>query len=359
MIYVYRSYRRIGIQSYTPKEIGMPQSVAYAYVDCSEVESPHTLERGLIEAISSELARRGFSFELFTRKPTSHVTANAAPEFLALVGSDQWFLADVALHARSGYMGTDVLLAAAPDGDGLHLFAWGAGAYVIVDELLRQSRAADRLELRFMGDDAATGDVLRQLSDLGYRLQLEYGKHFDPVGYAPTVFGGVIGGGLLHVVEGLEAELLGPGTRGGFHRSKLRRRRRFSSRWVTLTSIAAAERDMRRCLDAWIASPPWERHPPPRRRMNKDEARQLLHAAVAELRAKPRGELLRLIDGCRHEEVTAPSGAWYQLEHYAFWDDAPRNNLRVTVAIDDGGWSAFKPMLEDFIVAPDGSFVGE
>jgi hypothetical protein len=30
----------------------------------------------------------------------------------------------------------------------------------------------------------------------------------------------------------------------------------------------------------------------------------------------------------------------------------------VVVAVDDGGLSAFKPMCDDFIVAPDGSFVG-
>jgi hypothetical protein len=28
-------------------------------------------------------------------------------------------------------------------------------------------------------------------------------------------------------------------------------------------------------------------------------------------------------------------------------------------AIDDGGWRSFAPLADDFIVAPDGSFVGE
>jgi len=44
----------------------------------------------------------------------------------------------------------------------------------------------------------------------------------------------------------------------------------------------------------------------------------------------------------------------------AFWD-SPRQpgNLRVIVAIDDGGWRAFRPLSADFIVASDGSFVGE
>jgi hypothetical protein len=31
----------------------------------------------------------------------------------------------------------------------------------------------------------------------------------------------------------------------------------------------------------------------------------------------------------------------------------------VIVAIDDGRWRAFSPLSVDFIMAPDGSFVGE
>jgi hypothetical protein len=29
------------------------------------------------------------------------------------------------------------------------------------------------------------------------------------------------------------------------------------------------------------------------------------------------------------------------------------------VSIDDGGWRAFLPWTDSFIIAPDGSFVGE
>jgi hypothetical protein len=42
-----------------------------------------------------------------------------------------------------------------------------------------------------------------------------------------------------------------------------------------------------------------------------------------------------------------------------FWDGREEENLRVIAAIDDGGWRALSPLSEDFIVAPDGSFVGE
>lgn len=57
--------------------------------------------------------------------------------------------------------------------------------------------------------------------------------------------------------------------------------------------------------------------------------------------------------------VVAESGVQYQVDVQAFWDSRQPGNLRVIVAIDDGGWRAFKPISTDFIVASDGSFVGE
>lgn len=33
--------------------------------------------------------------------------------------------------------------------------------------------------------------------------------------------------------------------------------------------------------------------------------------------------------------------------------------IRVIGSIDDGGWRAFRPLSDDFIRAPDGTFVGE
>jgi hypothetical protein len=58
-------------------------------------------------------------------------------------------------------------------------------------------------------------------------------------------------------------------------------------------------------------------------------------------------------------EVRGPSGASYQIEVEAVWDDKAGGNLRVRVHIDDRGLRAFAPLTDDFIVAPNGSFVGE
>jgi hypothetical protein len=92
--------------------------------------------------------------------------------------------------------------------------------------------------------------------------------------------------------------------------------------------------------------------------MDKAEARALLAQVVDELRHRSRSELLALFEPeCR--ELTGPSGRWYQVEAESFWDDKAENNLRVLACIDDGGWRAGIPVCDDFIVAPDGSFVGE
>ena len=59
------------------------------------------------------------------------------------------------------------------------------------------------------------------------------------------------------------------------------------------------------------------------------------------------------------KEVTGHSGTVYQLEFQAVWDGKKDGNLRIIGAIDDGGLRAFIRLTEDFILTPDGSFVGE
>ncbi|MDQ6711831.1 MAG: hypothetical protein M3Z28_01385 [Candidatus Dormibacteraeota bacterium] len=93
--------------------------------------------------------------------------------------------------------------------------------------------------------------------------------------------------------------------------------------------------------------------------MDKAEARQLLEAALAELRAKSWSELERLIGAPDAYSVQGKSGTRYQMEKQAFWDDKKGEDLRVMVSIDDGGWRSMFPMSVDFIMAPNGSFVGE
>ncbi len=57
-------------------------------------------------------------------------------------------------------------------------------------------------------------------------------------------------------------------------------------------------------------------------------------------------------------ELVSDGGVECQVEISAFWDSKPNADIRVMFAIDDG-WNACFPFAEDFIIAPDGTFVGE
>jgi len=94
--------------------------------------------------------------------------------------------------------------------------------------------------------------------------------------------------------------------------------------------------------------------------VDKVEARSVALAKVTELRQMTWDELRsRYLKQPETVEVTAASGAVYQVESYALWDGAKERDLRVIVAVDDGGWRAFAPLSEEFIIAPDGSYVDE
>jgi hypothetical protein len=94
--------------------------------------------------------------------------------------------------------------------------------------------------------------------------------------------------------------------------------------------------------------------------MDKAEARSVLAAELAPLRSASYSELVaRLLNHEESFERVGASGTRYAVEIRAFWDGEPQGNLRVRAMIDDGGWRAFIPVVEDFIRAPDGSFVDE
>jgi hypothetical protein len=91
--------------------------------------------------------------------------------------------------------------------------------------------------------------------------------------------------------------------------------------------------------------------------MSRQEARDILARRVAQLRQESYESLkatwLGRPDG---EQVSGDSGKEYTVEVEAFWDD-PRDpgNLRVVVSVG----SSIMPPTDGFIVAPDGTFVGE
>ena len=94
--------------------------------------------------------------------------------------------------------------------------------------------------------------------------------------------------------------------------------------------------------------------------MDKFEAGEIADAKVRELRQLPWTELRdRYLDRPETVEVVGATGMKYQVETLAVWDGAKDAALRVFVGVDDGGWRAFAPLSADFIIAPDGFFVGE
>ena len=93
--------------------------------------------------------------------------------------------------------------------------------------------------------------------------------------------------------------------------------------------------------------------------MDNLEARQILRRHLETYRSRSYAQLTELIGEPHACELSAPSGKSYQVEVEALWDNQPDGNVRVMGSIDDGGWRAFVPLTQSFIMACDGSLVGE
>jgi hypothetical protein len=87
--------------------------------------------------------------------------------------------------------------------------------------------------------------------------------------------------------------------------------------------------------------------------MNEQEAKGLLDAEIGRLRGLPYGELLELFEVQAFQTLGA-SGAVYNIELQAFWDDRrSKTNIRVMGSIDDAhGLRLFKPLTSSFIHGP-------
>jgi hypothetical protein len=93
--------------------------------------------------------------------------------------------------------------------------------------------------------------------------------------------------------------------------------------------------------------------------VNRSEADRILKEHVQLARSRSWNDLRTTVGDPENHEVAGPSGASYQIETQALWDDHPEGNLRVIVSIDDGGLRAFVPLTDDFILSKVGRFVGE
>jgi len=93
--------------------------------------------------------------------------------------------------------------------------------------------------------------------------------------------------------------------------------------------------------------------------MDKLESSALLRDELAKYRTMSYAELAARVDAEEHRVEHGPSGTEYQVEIQIIWDDKPGGDVRVMAWIDDGGWRAFFPLGECFIMSPDGAFVDE
>lgn len=96
--------------------------------------------------------------------------------------------------------------------------------------------------------------------------------------------------------------------------------------------------------------------------MDKQEATSILEKEISQLRKKPYSRFRDWVERKNYgtKRLKAKSGMEYQISYQAFYDDKKAKTIRVMVNIDDGtGISSFIPMSSDFIIAPNGTFVGE
>ena len=88
--------------------------------------------------------------------------------------------------------------------------------------------------------------------------------------------------------------------------------------------------------------------------MNRDEALAVLDAHLEIYRRRPHAELAKILGNQGCDEFVGKSGASYQIEVDIVWDGKPGGDLRVIGSVDDGGWRAFAPLSQSFIIAPNG-----
>jgi len=94
--------------------------------------------------------------------------------------------------------------------------------------------------------------------------------------------------------------------------------------------------------------------------LSESEARGFLTAQLADYRGLSYAQLVALIGEPSIRELTGESGTQYQLEIEPIWDHKKGGLVRVLGMITDGTLRSFvSPWTDDFLVAPDGSFVGE
>jgi hypothetical protein len=93
--------------------------------------------------------------------------------------------------------------------------------------------------------------------------------------------------------------------------------------------------------------------------MNIEVAYVLIDAELRRLLELPYSELIKLVGVRDFKEVVGEDGITYRVQVKAIWETTKNKDVRVVVSVDNGGWRALRPLTQNFVIRPDGSFVEE
>ena len=93
--------------------------------------------------------------------------------------------------------------------------------------------------------------------------------------------------------------------------------------------------------------------------MKKEQAIDILENKLIEFRKLTYSELIERIGKQETFEGETQTGEPYQIEVDFFFDDEKEKTLRVTGMISYSFITNFSPVTSDFIIAPNGKFIGE
>ena len=96
-----------------------------------------------------------------------------------------------------------------------------------------------------------------------------------------------------------------------------------------------------------------------RSRVDKHKAAEVAGEELSSYRALSYDELVSKIGYAESFERISETGEPYQIEVDFHFDDSKEQNIRVVAMVSYSWWTDFSPVSSDFIMAPDGSFVGE
>ncbi len=89
--------------------------------------------------------------------------------------------------------------------------------------------------------------------------------------------------------------------------------------------------------------------------LNRDVATRLAEERLSEWRRLDYAQWSTFVDDTELREVIEEDARRYSVKSTGMDDGDGR--VRISVAVDDGGWSSFAPLVRDEVMCPDGSLL--